>query len=289
MVPLSFLDLGYDIDLAFDAIAEMERLGYARYWFAEHAGRAHCAPTIMSAVAAGLTSRIRVGTAGVLLRYHSPMTIAHGFKLLERLYGRFDGGFCAGEIVGAEAIPFAGSDALSYEEKTEMLVGLVRGHFGAEHPLADAVVPPAGSPCELWYHGSSPRGASRAARLGVGFGYALHFRQSRDDPSAVRRYHAEFEPNAWMSAPRSCLSVSGFCSDSVAEIQRVREIQARRAVYARASVVGSPAEIRTQLHALVERYGCSELVFVDIAQTVDPPTLARSAALVAEAMGRAAD
>src|SRR5262245_62074995 len=96
-VKFGVLDFGLSLRATLELAPAVEALGYTYYWLGEHPPQP--SPINLAAVVAGLTERIRVGTAGILLNFYSPLKAATDFHLLEALYpGRIDAGFCAGGI-----------------------------------------------------------------------------------------------------------------------------------------------------------------------------------------------
>ncbi|MGI4894015.1 MAG: MsnO8 family LLM class oxidoreductase, partial [Janthinobacterium lividum] len=193
MVPLSVLDLSpipsgtpasaalhHSVELARSA----ERLGYLRYWLAEHhnvASIASSAPEVMIATIAAATSTLRVGSGGIMLPNHSPLKVAETFRVLAGLHpDRIDLGI--GRAPGTDArtaIALRRSrQALETDDFAEQfaeLLAYVDG-FPPGHPFAsirafptDVALPP------IWILGSSDHGAAAAAALGTGYAYAGHF------------------------------------------------------------------------------------------------------------------
>src|SRR6195256_2818329 len=210
MVPLSILDLSVvttgtrpaaalrnSIDLARHADAVV----YARYWLAEHhnlASVASPAPDLMIGQIAAVTSRIRVGSGGVMLPNHAPLMVAERFKTLEALFpGRIDLGL--GRAPGTDgATAYAlrsrldsreGDDFL--ERVHELTVGETRD-FPANHPYTKGVAMPDDVPLPpIWLLGSSDYSSELAAQVGMGFAFAHHF-ASHDAVDATTDYRNKF-------------------------------------------------------------------------------------------------
>lgn len=211
------------IDLARHA----ESLGLRRYWVAEHhnAGALACSsPEILIAEIAAATSRIRVGSGGVMLPNHSPLKVAETFRVLSALHpDRIDLGVgrAAGtdpktalvlrqspSLVGAEAFP---------EQLDELLVYLARepdpaAPFGPIKAVPVGVAPP-----PVFLLGSGEESARLAARLGLAFAYAHHIAPGGAD--ALRAYREAFQPSRWWATPYTILAVSVLCAadDQAAE------------------------------------------------------------------------
>jgi luciferase family oxidoreductase group 1 len=239
VIPLSVLDLSpvttgtpgsAALRNSLDLAQLADRLGYTRYWLAEHhnlASIASSAPDIMIGQVAAVTSRIRVGSGGVMLVNHPPLMVAERFKVLEALFpGRIDLGL--GRAPGTDPVTSyalrrrqdarEGDDFL---ERFQELVLLERGGFPAEHPFRnvhampdDVALPP------IWLLGSSGYSAELAAAAGMGFAFAHHFAE-HDAASAMLSYRAHFKPSAALPEPRAILAVAAIAADSEAEAERI--------------------------------------------------------------------
>jgi luciferase family oxidoreductase group 1 len=227
-VPLSVLDLvpigsggtaaealGHSVDLARRA----EQLGYVRYWFAEHHGMpgiASSSPEILIEHIASATSRIRVGSGGIMLPNHAPLRIAEAFHTLETLHpGRID--FGVGRAPGTDPVtsramhPF---DAELFPQQLQEVLGLSGSALPADHPFRTVHVIPAGVRFPpVWILGSSGAGARFAGSLGVGYAFARHFSPSPPEP-AVRAYLESFTPSPAFPEPHVILGVSVICAET---------------------------------------------------------------------------
>src|SRR4051812_47542196 len=141
-----------------------DRLGYHRYWLAEHhaiAALADPCPEILAGQVAAATKRLRVGTGGVLMPYYSPLKVAEVFRMLEALFpGRIDLGLGrapGGDLKTAHALSGgAYSDAERFPEQVEELVGLLDGTLPASHPSSRIrVQPEVPTAPQVWLLGSS--------------------------------------------------------------------------------------------------------------------------------------
>jgi len=180
-----------------------DRLGYQRYWIAEHhatASLACPAPEVMIARVGAETSGIRVGSGGVLLPHYSPMKVAETFKVLHALYpGRIDLGL--GRAPGGSPLD---SFALQREREQQRdlgedfprqlmeLLAWFHGGFRADHPFSRIELSPAmpGMP-EVWLLGSSMWSAAAAAQVGLPYAFA-HFIDPQPTRSAIEHYRAHF-------------------------------------------------------------------------------------------------
>ena len=209
-VPLSVLDLvpvragvssGDAMQEAVDLARLCEALGYTRYWFAEHHGMASIAssvPEILIEHIAAATSRIRVGSGGIMLPNHTPLRVAEAFHTLEALHpGRIDLGI--GRAPGTDPAtsralrPF---DASQFPDQVREMLALSDRSLPPEHPFATVrVVPSDVRLPPIWVLASSGETASFAGTLGLGYGFARHFSPTPPGP-AVRAYRQAFRPSA---------------------------------------------------------------------------------------------
>jgi luciferase family oxidoreductase group 1 len=225
-IPLSVLDLvpvragsttGDALREAVDLAREAERLGFLRYWFAEHHGMAaiaSSAPEILIEHVASATSTIRVGSGGIMLPNHAPLRVAEVFHTLEALHpGRIDLGM--GRAPGTDPAtsralrPFDGE---RFAEQVGELIALSRASFPPEHPFASVRVVPSDVPLPpIWVLASSGATAAFAGSIGVGYGFARHFSPTPPGP-AIRAYRDHFEPSPQFPAPHVILGVSVICA-----------------------------------------------------------------------------
>ena len=233
MIPLSVLDLspivaGSDAADALwrtrDLAQHAERLGYHRFWLAEH----HNMPGIASAatsvvighVAAG-TSRIRVGAGGIMLPNHAPLVIAEQFGTLASLFpDRIDLGL--GRAPGSDQRTMLAlrRDHRSAETFPDDVMELLSYFRVAEPGQAVRAVPGAGLHVPVWLLGSSTFSAQLAAALGLPFAFASHFAPDLLLP-ALQLYRAGFQPSEWLAAPHAMAGVSVVAADSDAAAQRL--------------------------------------------------------------------
>ncbi|HEX2217006.1 MAG TPA: LLM class flavin-dependent oxidoreductase [Xanthobacteraceae bacterium] len=239
MLPLSVLDLSPVIAGGTGAAAlrntldlaqVADRLGYTRYWLAEHHNLpniASAAPDIMIGQVAAVTKNLRVGAGGVMLPNHAPLMVAERYKVLEALFpGRIDLGL--GRAPGTDPVT---SYALrrrqdvnpddDFLERFQELILFDSGGFPDGHPFGkiqvmptDVRLPP------IWLLGSSGYGAQLAAAVGAGFSFAHHF-ADYDPVAAMRSYRELFKPSAWRAKPYAILAVHVVCADNDAEAERL--------------------------------------------------------------------
>lgn len=210
--------------------AHCDRLGYHRYWLAEHhstSALAMAAPEMLVGEIASRTERIRVGTGGVMLTHYAPLKVAEQFRMLETLYpGRIDLG--VGRAPGSDARTahaLAGGRGLAdierYPEQLMDLYGFLAGDLPAGHPFANITAQPAGpSVPELWLLGSTAASAHYAAQLGWPFCFA-HFISSEGPRDVFRRYRTQFRPSAVSERPAAAIGVATVCAETDEEAQRL--------------------------------------------------------------------
>ena len=212
-----------------------ERLGYHRYWVAEHhnsSSFAGSAPEVLIARLAAETSRIRIGSGGVMLMHYSPLKVAEQFRMLETLApGRIDLGI--GRAPGADertsralqAGPQSfGIDA--FPSQVHLLSQLLDDASAgtplpADHPYRGIHAMPQGdSRPELWLLGSGIHSAVFAAELGLPFAHA-HFISPDGSQEAVEAYRARFKPSVWCATPRLAMGVSALAADTAQDAERL--------------------------------------------------------------------
>src|SRR5581483_632028 len=240
LIPFSVLDLspicqGAKAADAFrntlDLARNVERLGYRRYWLAEH----HNMPGIASAatavvighVAAG-TKTIRVGSGGIMLPNHAPLVIAEQFGTLASLFpGRIDLGL--GRAPGtdmrtARALRrnLQGSDDTFPQDVIELMSYFSAPPADQPHVMGQQVraVPGAGLDVPVWILGSSLFGAELAAQLGLPFGFASHFAPDYL-VQALEIYRAHFKPSEQLAKPHAMACIGVYAADTDAEARRL--------------------------------------------------------------------
>ena len=200
-----------------------DRLGYERYWLAEHHNLpsvASSAPEVMIGHVASETSRIRVGAGGIMLPNHAPLRVAETFRVLEALHpGRVDLGI--GRAPGTDPVTATvlrrspdrqGAD--DFPQQFSELLAFSGGGFPEGHPLRSVIAMPSdvGLP-PIWLLGSSGYSARAAGEMGLGYAFASHF--SPTDPApAMHAYHESFEPSEGFEHPSAILAVSVVCAET---------------------------------------------------------------------------
>jgi luciferase family oxidoreductase group 1 len=324
MIPLSVLDLapiaegsdaGQSLRNSADLAQNAERLGYKRFWMAEH----HSMPGIASAATAvGLTfvgtqtSTIRIGAGGIMLPNHAPLTIAEQFGTLDSLFpGRVDLGL--GRAPGTDqAAAYALRRNLSAEENQfpNDVVELM-GYFKGENGRVRAI-PGEGRNIPLWILGSSLYGAHLAAMLGLPYAFASHFAPQMM-MEAIAYYRERFQPSEQLDKPYVMLGFNAFVADTDKEAELLStsiqqafvalrtgqptQLPPPRAGYAETlplqsraildsvlsySAIGSPETARKQVEDFIARTRPDELMVT--AQIYDHRARVRSYELLMEAV-----
>ncbi|WP_414661914.1 LLM class flavin-dependent oxidoreductase [Horticoccus sp. 23ND18S-11] len=331
MIPFSVLDLapipagGTAADAlhrARDLAQHTERLGYRRYWLAEHhnmPGIASAATAVAIAHVAAGTKTIRVGSGGVMLPNHAPLVIAEQFGTLDALFpGRIDLGL--GRAPGTDqrtARALRRGDADRADTFPDDVVELQHYFAPATPQQAVRAVPGAGQAVPIWLLGSSLFSAQLAAALGLPFAFASHFAPDFL-LAALEAYRSEFRPSAELAQPYAMACIGVFAAATDAEAVRLFTSQQQsflnlrrgqpgalpppvddmdalwsppeRAMIDHAfreSVVGSPATVRAGLEAFLQRTQVDELMIT--AAIFDQAARVRSYEIVAEVRGQLTD
>lgn len=305
MVPLSILDLVPVTEGATPRIAmqrslalaqHAERLGYRRFWVAEHhnmPGIASAASAVVIGYLAGGTQTIRVGSGGIMLPNHSPLVIAEQFGTLASLYpGRIDLGLGRAPGTDQTTVRALRRDPRAAEFFPQDVQELQALLGPAQPGQAVQAVPGTGTHVPLWILGSSLFGAQLAALLGLPYAFASHFAPDAL-LEALRVYRANFQPSAQCPTPHAMIGVNFIAAESDAEAQRLfSTVQQSFALLHRGqrglqrppiddieafwtpaekrlamqmlqvSVVGSPATVSTGLERLLEITQADELMVV---------------------------
>ena len=323
--PLSVLDLapiteGSDAAQSFRnslALAQLaERLGYRRFWLAEHHGMpgiASAATAVLIGHIAGGTKTIRVGAGGIMPPNHSPLVIAEQFGTLESLYpGRIDLGL--GRAPGSDqatARALRRSLSSDPDEFPRDVVELM--DFLSDAPRQSVrAVPGMGTKVPVWILGSSLFGAQLAAMLGLPYAFASHFAPGQM-MHAIDLYRETFKPSPQLARPYVMLGFNVFAADTDAEAAvlatsvqqafvalrtgRPAKLQPPVPGYletlpppARAvldevlacTAIGSPATVRQQVQDFIARTSADELMITS--QVFDQQARLRSYELTAQAL-----
>jgi luciferase family oxidoreductase group 1 len=201
-----------------------ERLGYQRYWLAEHhnmIGIASAATAVAIGFVAEGTSTIRVGAGGIMLPNHSPLVIAEQFGTLASLYpGRIDLGL--GRAPGSDgytqqALRRDPAAADTFPQDVAELQALLGPAAPGQRVQA---VPGGGTNVPLWILGSSLFGAQVAAHFGLPYAFASHFAPDAL-MQALQVYRARFRPSAQLAEPHAMVGVNVIAAETDAEARRL--------------------------------------------------------------------
>jgi len=201
-----------------DLAQHCERLGYARFWVSEHHGLptiVGSAPEMLMAAIAARTTRIRIGSAGVMLPHYSALKVAEQFRVLEALApGRIDlgvGRAPGGDMRTARALnPNAHAAAEAFPEQVRDLQAWTSqpSHHGiAAHPLG------AHAP-EIWILGSSNYGAQLAAHFGLPYAYAYFFVDGHGAEEALALYRQLYRPSPRHPQPQATVCVWALAAET---------------------------------------------------------------------------
>jgi luciferase family oxidoreductase group 1 len=312
-----------------DAIADSlalarhcDALGYHRYWVSEHHNSGSIvgsAPEVLMAAIAATTSRIRVGSAGVMLPHYSALKVAEQFRVLEGIApGRIDLG--VGRAPGSDRLtayalnPDAGQAAERFPQQVQDLDAWVSGAALAPgHPFAAIHAHPQGpTRPELWILGSSNYGAQLAAHFGLPYAFAYFFSDGQGVEEALDLYRSRYQPSQRHPLPQATICVWALAADTEQEARRLlmtREHwrigferglrlplvspeeaaavvydaadQARIAALRQRAMVGTGEQVASRLRQLGAQLGLDEIVINT--WTYDPAARRHSYALLAQA------
>ncbi|WP_128546799.1 LLM class flavin-dependent oxidoreductase [Larkinella soli] len=250
-----------------------ETLGFTRFWLAEHYGAspAYCNPEALVPIIAGLTSRIKVGVAGLLMAYHNPFRVASAFKLLNNLFpGRIDLGLAKGRVPGEIGAylspdldvsdPAVWSDTLRRNLNDLVAYLTADGHAGL-------ITPRTGYTPELWTLASGLNNIEAAVQLDTALCKSL-FHHRIDDPIREAETLLQYREAYYQKhkkRPVVNLAVAGICAESGREARRIRESLSRPAATYN-ELIGPPEFIRDELFKLGELYGVDEFIFLNLAE-----------------------
>lgn len=302
MTKLSVLDLapivegstaGEALANSLDLARHAEKLGYNRFWLAEHhnmPGIASAATAVVIAHVAAGTSTIRVGSGGIMLPNHAPLMVAESFGTLAALHpGRIDLGLGRApgtDMATAQALRrtmTGGADTFPND-----VVELMHYFEEAKEGQLVRAVPGAGENVEMWILGSSLFGAQLAAHLGLPYAFASHFAPG-DMEGAIQIYRERFRPSARLAKPYVMLGLNVIAGETddearflftslqqafanlrlgrpgkmpppVAHLDLEPAIHAGLAQALACSVVGGPDKVRDGIKTFAARTGADELM-----------------------------
>ena len=297
-----------------------ESLGYVRYWVAEHHGTpmlACAAPEVLIAAIASQTTRIRVGSGGVMLPHYSPVKVAEAFSMLSALHPhRIDLG--VGRAAGTDSVTAfalqrdrrqAAPD--DFPQQLAELIAYIENQMPGDHPFARlATLPGRPEKPELWLLGSSPQSGIWAAETGLPYAFADFI--SPNGADIARDYRKNFARDGYLPEPRVIVACSVICAETDEEAVRM-SASSRMAFMlmrqgelimvpspekaiahlkaaglpidamppGRRAIIGSPSTVRAGIEAVAAEYGAEEVMVVTI--TYDHDARKRSYELIAQA------
>ena len=272
-----------------DLARHTEKLGYRRYWVAEHhsmPGIASAATAVVIGHIAGGTSTIRVGSGGIMLLNHSPLVIAEQFGTLESLYpGRIDLGLGRAPGTDQATMRFlrrnSNGTPEEFPQRLEELRSFFRSPTSGQRVRA---VPGAGLKVPIWLLGSGGFSAQLAGELGLPFASAGHFVPDNILPG-LELYRRSFRPSADLDRPCAMVGINIFAAEDDKEAERLAtshfqahlklaqgipielpppannlEEQFAESSFLRSSIIGSPSTVEAGLRSLVEMTDADELI-----------------------------
>jgi luciferase family oxidoreductase group 1 len=307
------------------ALAQLsETLGYDRFWVSEHHSNdtiVGTAPEILLAAMAMVTTRIRLGSAGIMLPHYAPFKVAEQFRVLDAIApGRIDLGL--GRAPGSDGRtafalhPLANERPAQFPGDVRDLMAWVTGAPLPEgHPFRQVRANPSGETApEIWMLGSSDYGAQVAAHFGLPYAFAWFFADGATGAQALEIYRQLYKPSGRFPAPHTALCVWALAAETEEEanhhfasrarfrLLRDRGIfaaletpeaarahpytdaeKARMEEYRRAAFVGTAAQVAERIDELARRLNVQEMAVVTWA--TDETARRRSYELLAQTMG----
>lgn len=281
-----------------------EKLGFERFWVSEHhdsTSLAGSSPEVLIAHLAQNTSRIRVGSGGVMLPHYSSYKVAENFRLLEGLnpnridlgLGRAPGGMPMATMALHDGKP---RDVNRYPEQIDDLLGYLTDSLPDAHPYQGLTAAPIIKTMpEVWMLGSSPSSAMLAAQKGLPYTFA-QFINGEGGPQYTQAYRNNFVPSEYLKEPKNIVAVFAICAETDEEAERVASSidlsilmieqgmrsngtpsPEKAAAYQytpfeamrvrenrKRMVVGGPEKVKEKLLALSEQYQTDEIMLVSI-------------------------
>ncbi|WP_406686409.1 LLM class flavin-dependent oxidoreductase [Rossellomorea vietnamensis] len=281
-----------------------EKLGFERFWVSEHhdsTSLAGSSPEVLIAHLAQNTSRIRVGSGGVMLPHYSSYKVAENFRLLEGLnpnridlgLGRAPGGMPMATMALHDGKP---RDVNRYPEQIDDLLGYLTDSLPDAHPYQRLTAAPMIKTMpEVWMLGSSPSSAMLAAQKGLPYTFA-QFINGEGGPQYTQAYRNNFVPSEYLKEPKNIVAVFAICAETDEEAERVASSidlsilmieqgmrsngtpsPEKAAAYQytpfeamrvrenrKRMVVGGPKKVKEKLLSLSEQYQTDEIMLVSI-------------------------
>ncbi len=259
-----------------------ERLGYKRYWVAEHHNSnswAGVSPEILIGQIAANTTTLRVGSGGVMLSHYSALKVAEQFRVLDAFYpGRIDLGI--GRAPGSDqrtaaalVYPRPQSDIKKFPEQVMDLLAFLNSDLEEGHPftgISALIGPEPITKPEVWLLGSSDFSARLSALLGLPFAFADFFGTLQHGPIVTELYRDEFQPSIYLESPKINVTAQVICAPDEKEAKRLSSSRNlnkfilqqgidRHAVDVKLSGLLSPEEALAYPLSEIERVNISKL------------------------------
>ncbi|CAB0151350.1 Limonene 1,2-monooxygenase [Pseudidiomarina piscicola] len=262
MVALSVLDLApitaessakVSLQRSTELAQHVEKLGYQRFWMAEHhnmTGIASAATAVALAHIGSRTESIRIGAGGIMLPNHAPLIAAEQFGTLAALYGdRVDLGL--GRAPGTDAATLRAlrrtyNSADRFPDDVQELLDYLDDPNPAQQIKA---VPGSGSKVPVWILGSSLFGAQLAAKLGLPYAFASHFAPDHLQ-AALETYRQQFRPSKYLAAPHAMAVVNVFAADDEQAAKRMKSSMQLQFIALRK---GNPGPLPAPVDAIEEQ------------------------------------
>jgi luciferase family oxidoreductase group 1 len=281
-----------------------DKLGYYRYWCSEHhdtPGYASATPEIMISTIANLTSKIRIGSGGVMLNHYSSFKVAETFNTLNSLYeNRIDLGIgraSGANFLAARALHNAHND--NYAKKARDLINFLDNEIPKDDYLYGITVSPKNeNSTPIYLLGSSEASSILAGKLGAGFCLALFIGTHNRPVKIIEDYKQNFVPSKNFKKPKAILAIACICADSLEEAkeiassyvfwkvqaftgkkregiynpQKVRELFSKLSLEDKAyyyetldsMILGTPSDCKKKIENLAKKYEVDEIMIVNV-------------------------
>ena len=283
MLKLGILDTGiFDpkkqvafqvIDELFEIVPLVEQLGYSRYWLGQHyeSNVAWREPEVLLALLAGMTEKIKIGIAGVLLRLHNPLKVAHNYKLLEYLFDqRIDLGLAKG-ITSKKRMTALTHDGFNFEKdnyymRFKTLMKYLKKNFDDE----EITIPPKGaSPPDIWVLCSGGSGIPLAIEFKTRLSMSLIHKEISlgNLKEKLKRFRdLYFESNGVYPNYNVCLG--GYCTANQGKINQFKS-RWDNTNFPICNIVGTPKICREMLLEISHELQVDELIFLNLAERMN--------------------
>ncbi|WP_137791710.1 LLM class flavin-dependent oxidoreductase [Bacillus sp. E(2018)] len=287
---------------------EGEKLGYTRYWIAEHhnfSGLSCSAPEVMLSYIGANTKKIRLGAGAVLLPHYKPYRVAETYNMLATLFpDRIDLGIGRAPGGSAEASIALSNNYLDNVRKvpelTKQLLHFLRNDFPKDSMFSkiQATPVPETSPVP-WILGTSKKSADLASRYGTAYAFG-HFMSDKPGPGIVASYQKSFQPNPSLKLAKTIVAVSVICAETTEHAEElalagilwrkqnasgegngvpsieeahlsfsIEEREQFKSEAKRKMIIGNPQEVKRELYRLEELYKADEMMIVTITHSYE--------------------